>query len=125
MAECAYCKAETQLYENGVPLCVICAEAQDSAQKPTANDREVRTILLREVFDTTTRLNAAFEEFNVIMSSVPSAMPHPDGSLRIRQASRELSAARKEMLQAHARLDEFLSRGVIPDDLKRLGGDAA
>jgi hypothetical protein len=77
------------------------------------------------VFETTTRLNMASEEFNVIMSSVPSAMPHPDGSLRIRQASRELSAARKEMLRAHSRLDEFLSTGVIPDDLKQAGGDGA
>ena len=126
MAECAYCKAETQLYENGVPVCAICAEAEaKGAAQPPADDREARAILLRDVFETTARLNAASEEFNVIMSSVPSAVPHPDGSLRIRLASRELSAARTEMLRAHSRLDEFLSRGVIPDGLKRRSGDGA
>jgi len=31
-------------------------------------------------------------------------------------------AARKEMRKAHSRLNDFLSRGIVPEDLKQAGG---
>jgi len=31
MAECAYCKADTSLYEGGVPICVKCTETRGGA----------------------------------------------------------------------------------------------
>jgi hypothetical protein len=40
---------------------------------------------------------------------------------RIRNASHELTAARNEMMEAHHRLNEFLERGTVPEDLKRSG----
>jgi hypothetical protein len=33
------------------------------------------------------------------------------------------SAARKEVMKAHTRLNDFLSRGIIPKDLKQAGGE--
>jgi hypothetical protein len=39
MMKCLKCGAETQMFDNGVPLCVACAEAVDSARKKTAQAR--------------------------------------------------------------------------------------
>jgi hypothetical protein len=46
-------------------------------------------------------------------------MPHPDGSQRLHDASRELTAARQAMMEATLRLNDFLNHGTIPEDLTR------
>jgi hypothetical protein len=46
---------------------------------------------------------------------VPSGLPHPDGTPRIHNASHELDTARKEMMKAHTRLNDFTERGIVPD----------
>jgi hypothetical protein len=33
MALCSRCKAETELYDNGVPICLSCANAKDAKIK--------------------------------------------------------------------------------------------
>ena len=34
MATCAHCKTQqTELYENGVPVCILCADARDARIK--------------------------------------------------------------------------------------------
>jgi len=40
---------------------------------------------------------------------------------RIKDASNELTLARKEMMTAHKRLNDFIERGIVPDDLERSG----
>ena len=70
---------------------------------------------LRRRRESTQRLR----RFIAVMGDVPSGLPHPDGTQRIHNASRELSAARKEVMKAHTRLNEFFGRGIIPEDLKR------
>jgi hypothetical protein len=122
MAQCARCKAETQLYDGGVPICLKCADERDVKRKPLELEREVRTTVMRDLLQATARANAASEEFSGLMGDVPSTLPHPDGVQRIHNASRGLSAARKEVMKAHVRLNEFLSRGIIPDDLKQGSG---
>ena len=131
MTKCVYCKNETQLHENGTPICVSCAEARDAGRIPASNDRKallnevkIREVLRQDVLSTTATLNAASEEFTALLNDIPSGIPHPDGAQRIHQASRKLSAARKEMITAHSRLNDFLSRGVIPDELKRAAGES-
>jgi hypothetical protein len=119
MAKCAYCENETKLYEGGSPICIKCAETK---RKLPAHEQELPRILLQEVLETTARAGTASDAFNAIMSDIPSGIPYPDSTLRIHEASRELSAARKEMMTAHSRLNDFLSRGIIPNDLKRAGG---
>ena len=118
MAECAYCQAVTFLYYGGVPVCINCAEAHEAKRKPPSPDRHVRTTLLQEFLEATARAHAASEAFSAIMADVPSALPHPDGTQRIHNASRELSAARKEVMKANARLNDFLGQGIIPEELK-------
>ena len=52
-----------------------------------------------------------------IMGDIPSGLPLPAGRLRIQNASHALAAARAEVVKAHSRLNEFLARGVVPEDL--------
>lgn len=118
MARCAYCKAETELYENGTPLCVGCAEAKAVKPRPSSTESQIRSRLLEEVRQAMERVNAAAENFSSIIQDIPSVVPHPDGALRITHASHELSTAREELMRAHHRLNDFLSRGVVPEDLK-------
>ena len=118
MAECAYCKTETELYENGTPICVVCAGAKTANSRPSSIESQIRLSLLQEVRQATDRVNAASENFSAIIKDIPSEAPHPDGALRITRASRELATARAEMMEAHRRLNDFLGHGVIPQDLK-------
>ena len=117
MAECAYCRTETELYENGTPICVGCAAAKDGNPGPSFGTSNIQKKLLQEVQQATDRVNAAAEDFSLILKDVPSNVPAPDGTFRIKQASRELSTARAEMMRAHRRLNEFLSGGIIPEDV--------
>ena len=78
MAECAYCKAETEQYFSNVPVCIHCA-AQRSPE-------EARTILNKNLADATWRANAASEAFEKVVGDIPSAIPHPDGVQRIKNA---------------------------------------
>ena len=119
MARCACCENETELYDGGSPICIKCAEAK---RKLPTREQELSRILLQEVLETTARAGTASDALNAIMSDIPSGIPYPDSTLRIREASRELSTARKQMMTAHSRLDDVLSRGRIPNDLKRPSG---
>lgn len=118
MAQCAYCKTETELYENGTPICVACSDAKSVRLPASSEESRIRMTLLDEVRQATDRVNAASERFGLIIKNIPSDVPHPDGTLQITQASRELSTAREEMMRAHRRLNDFLSRGVVPESFK-------
>jgi hypothetical protein len=92
-------------------------DAQRQPKRAPLHKDYVRRILQLEVAETTARAEAAAAEFKVIISSIPTGIPHPDGTQRIHQTSHNLSNARKDMMQAHSRLDDFLRSGVIPEDL--------
>src|SRR5450631_1741091 len=118
MAECPYCKAETHLYDSGIPVCLTCADKRGQGKQP-ATHADVRTLLIQKLSEAVARAESASETFNAIMVEVPSGTPHPDGVQRIHNASREMSNAREEMMKAHHQLNEFILSGIIPDDLKQ------
>jgi hypothetical protein len=118
MTECTYCKAETQLYDNGVPTCLKCFEVR--RPKPPNRDH-ILTNLVGRIAKATAQVSAANQTFSDIISKFPTGLPHPDGVQRIKKASMELDVARKEMMKAHTRLNDFIERGIVPDDLKRSG----
>ena len=120
MARCAYCTAETEKYDGGdVPICIECSDERNVRRKLPAIEDRVRTTLIQDVIEATALKNQASEVFEIVMGQFPSGLPHPDGSLRIKNASVGLSMARKEMMKAHNRLNDYLSRGIVPEDLKR------
>ena len=54
-----------------------------------------------------------------VMDDVPSGIPHPDGTDRIHQASREYKDSREAASAAMKRLSDFMIRGIIPPELQR------
>ena len=122
MAECAYCKSETQLYDRDVPICTRCAETRDgSPRKPPAAEQNIRTRLLQELLEATARSSEAAQEFDAVLGQFPSGLPHPDGAQQIQSASQHLMVTRKALMKAHNRLSEYQDRGIVPEDLKRSG----
>lgn len=61
---------------------------------------------------------SATEAYFAIVGEVPSSL-YQDGVQRIHNASAEQSAARKQLMKAHNRFNDFLSRGIVPEDLKQ------
>jgi hypothetical protein len=114
MAECAYCKTETQLYESNVPVCIRCVNEHPKT-------RNLKAVLLKALEEANERADDASDVFLAITGEIPSGLPHPDGTQRIHNASRELNAAREALMKAHNRLNDFLIEGNVPDDLKRSG----
>jgi len=113
MAKCSRCGSDTELFVNGLPLCLACdCQSNDQAESDHIHE------LLREEFNLAKAdLDAASERFDALTREVPSGVPHPDGSLRIHAASKELSQAREVMMQKLARLNKFIAHGVAPSDL--------
>ncbi len=118
MATCAHCKTiETELHENGVPICMQCATIRDAKAK--GQNCNIHAALIQDLSKATRRAEVAATDFNATIGNIPSRLPHPDGTQHISNTSRKLTAARKEMLDAHNRLNDFLTRGIVPEDLKR------
>jgi len=121
MAQCVYCKTETEMYEGGdVPICAECWDARKAEREPPAAE-QVQRLLIQESVEATARANAALRAFNEVLNQYPSGLPHPDGTHCIQDASRKLIVARKAMGRSNTRLNDYLSRGIVPQDLKRSG----
>jgi hypothetical protein len=122
MASCAHCKTEeTQLYENGVPICLKCAAIRDrqvSRSSPTAGG-DIRIALVEDLLKTTAQFDVASREFSTALRDIPGWPPQPDGTQHIKNISHKLTAARKDMMRAHNRLNDYVERGIVPEDLKR------
>ena len=96
------------------------AEERQPKRKPPNSD-QIRTILVTEIAKATATVSEANQKFSDAMRKFPSGLPHPDGVQKIKNASKDLNLARKEMMTAHKRLIDFLDRGVVPEELKRSG----
>ena len=124
MRVCSYCKTETTVEESGVAICGGCinlrflAYDQLGRADPESQITKVYSFLLQRLTDARERAKAASDVFAEAMRDVPSGIPHPDGPRRIHNVSRDLSYARQEVLMAHTRLNDFLIRGVVPEELE-------
>jgi len=114
MPKCAHCETETEFWEDGNPICVACANSgTPPTRKPTVVAvSNVRDAIFQDMLAATALLNIATREFDRVMGQFPGGH---DGAKRIRNASQDLEAARKEYARAD-RLNEFLSRGIISED---------
>lgn len=86
--------------------------------KKSSQTKSIQNLLVDRIIEATARVTLANQIFLDVMNQVPSGLPHPDGTQRIRNASRELLRARKAMMTAHQRLDDFIESGIVPEDLK-------
>ena len=118
MSPCSRCNRPTELHINGVAVCPTCAatEPQKGPQPVKPSRKQIQDTLVKNLAKASARAYEASEFFNTVMGDIPSGIVHPDGTQRIHNASREMSAARREMMVAHNRLEGFLSRGIIPED---------
>jgi hypothetical protein len=87
------------------------------------SDAEIRNILNRQLQGAEERFKAALGAINNVTNDIPSGLPHPDGSQRIHNIYLEASTARTAMAKAHNRLIDYLAKGIVPEDLKRVAGD--
>jgi hypothetical protein len=122
MEACSFCQAPTELYDGGVPVCVKCSEARDQKRKPPNSETQTLRVLYHDLEAATARAKAATAAFEAVTREIPSGIPRPDGTQRIYNASREVSVARVELMRAHNRLNDYLGRGILPDDLKQRSG---
>ena len=77
--------------------------------------------VLKEEFEAAKRqMNLASQRFNEVVRDIPSGLPHPDGTQRIQNVGRELVDAREKLAAAIARLNDFVSHEVVPEDLRDL-----
>ena len=114
---CAHSQAE-KLLDSSIPICLKCLEAPAIKRKPPVTADQVRTTLLEGVLEALALKNKAAEAFEIAMGQFPSGSPD-GGYQRIKDASEQLSIARREMMTAHNRLNDFLAQGIVPEDLKR------
>lgn len=80
--------------------------------------RRVRRILEEQFQAAVKRRDLASAIFLEVNRDIPSHLPAPDSTQRIYNASREYSAALKEVSGAVQRIADFQIRGIIPEDLK-------
>jgi hypothetical protein len=86
----------------------------------TMDHKRIHEILREEFEAAKRRMNIASVEFNEVVREIPSGLPHPDGTQRIHNVGRELADAREKLAAAIARLNDFVSREVVPEDLRDL-----
>ena len=93
-------------------------EAPSIKQKPPTTEQDIGRILIQEVLEATMGRNDATRRFEEVMGQFPSGLPYPDGVQRVKNASDALTIARKGMMTAHNQLNDYLNRGIVPEDLK-------
>ena len=118
MGQCIHCKAEVELSRGDVPICANCLAKRESEYNPAPTESEIRDALQAELLAAALRTLEAGEALKSLTREIPSGLPHPDGTQRILNASREVTESRYEMMKAHRRVSEFIEHGTVPEHLK-------
>ena len=82
-------------------------------------------VLREELEGAQRRRDAASERFDEMIRQVPSGIPYPDSTFRIKQASREYTRTLQELQGALLRINDYLTHGKIPPELAGLGSKPA
>jgi hypothetical protein len=107
-----------------MPFCLLrtirrtIAVCRTALQKPRRAELRVRTTLIQNFSAAAARVDTALGAFQRAMSELPKGTLQPDQTKRIQECSRELWAARSELMRTESCLKEFLSRGSVPVDMK-------
>jgi hypothetical protein len=95
------------------------AGRQPAKRNPPTEEQIIR-ILQQELEAATARANESSHAFLAIMADVPGGLPHPEDSLRLKDALREHAATREDAMRARSRLSDFLISGIVPEDIQRI-----
>jgi hypothetical protein len=117
MEKCAFCKTQTDVFANNVPICSKCSAEHEHALP--LMEQYIRNALQKELLTAEVRALKAKDEFRAITRDIPSGLPSPDGTQRLQNALKEVRASYAEMMKVQQRVVGFLDRGIVPDDLKR------
>jgi hypothetical protein len=118
VAVCSFCKTkETELYENGFPICLGCENTRTKSQSP-ATDSEMRTTLLQDVLEWTSRAQDIAKQMEAVTAEA-RGMSQSDGTQHVKNASSQLTSARNELMKAQTRLAQYFGSWIVPGDLKR------
>ena len=90
-----FCKAETELYDGGLPICVNCSDARENRRKLPTSEHRVLGILQEDLHAARERARAA---------------------QRIHNESREVSLAPIDLIRAPSRLSDYIGCGIVPED---------
>jgi hypothetical protein len=121
MANCFRCQTETELRENGLPVCICCANS-GVGTKPLSVQPEfsLRDVLFRNLISTAARVKAASKVLDEVTGNFPGS--RAQGNDRIQTASEDLAVASKELTRAHSRLNNFLNGQINPKHLNFAAG---
>jgi hypothetical protein len=119
MALCAYCQNVTELPYGSTPVCRECSALDAAKPLPPLSHHAIYAAMQQDVAAAEARAHAANAAFREVMKDIPSKLPHPDGTQRVLNVCRLLSAARREVTDADSRLNDFLAHGTVPAHLKR------
>jgi hypothetical protein len=78
------------------------------------NRQEIETILKADLDLARLTYESARVEFSVVMSDIPSGLPQPDGTIRIRNAGALYNAAVQAYTEALREFNAFITEGVVP-----------
>src|ERR1700676_4583262 len=106
---CTHSQAE-KLLDSSIPICLKCWEARVTKREPPVTADQVRTTLIEGVLEAIALKKTTSQAFEIVMGQFPSASPN--GSQRIKDVSEQLSFARRGMMAAHNRLNDFLAQGI-------------
>jgi hypothetical protein len=81
------------------------------------DDREIEKRLKVDLDKARVEYQVAWGEFQSIIEDFPSAIPQPDGELRIRQSGAASRAALQNYRLALMRFSEYCISGTVPEDL--------
>jgi hypothetical protein len=76
MAVCTFCKAETERYDSGVPVCVKCSE-MTAANANRTSEHQVLNVLNQDHREATERSKAATAAFDAATSDILAGYPIP------------------------------------------------
>jgi hypothetical protein len=93
----------------------------ESKRTPPMSDRDIRDTLRREMLGAEERGRSAIAAFDAVSNDISNRVPDPGRVQRIHNASRNVSFARSDLMKAHNRLNDYLARRIVPEDLKRSG----
>jgi hypothetical protein len=82
------------------------------------SESAVEETLRTAVDQARTRYKKAFRDFESAIADSPNSSPQPDGVQRLRAAMSERSFAQQELDKALRRINDYLLRGTVPEDLR-------